>query len=178
MMNKCDGYKSNKNIVAHLFIINSPMIKELVRLKLRPSQDVYISLVIFAFLAFIYSQTIHLPKNSALFPKMLLGAFLILNIFLLIKGIKSTIISSKTGQSIIYSLSFSGLKKPIFVFLIIIGYILIFKSLGYFVATTIMLPTMMVYFKIHSWKKIVSIVFIYNLFIYILFVWQLNVPLL
>ena len=55
-------------------------------------------------------------------------------------------------------------------------YVLLFFSLGYFIATAVMLVALMRYMKRTDWKMIILITVIYLLFMYFVFVKQFGLP--
>lgn len=142
------------------------------------NQDVYISIVLYAVIAFFFTVSSKLQGDSAIFPKMILTVFTILNTVVLCNGIKKTKLMRDGDTSITNSINFATIKVPLIIYSILVGYVIIFKLTNYFIATTIMLLAVMLYYRVRSWKVIASVIIVYNLFIYLLFVLQLKVPLL
>ncbi len=103
---------------------------------------------------------------------------LILNIFIFAGGIKKSKMLQDDEEEVKKQIHFSVIKQPLIVFAIIVLYTILFDFLGYFIATPLLILTMVLFYKVRKWKLIVSVIIVYHIFIYALFIWQLNVPLL
>ena len=141
-------------------------------------QDIYISVVIYTSLIFMYTVAAKLPKDSSIFPKMLIVLFVVLNTAVFIKAIKKTklMISEKSKE--VNTINWKTIKTPLAVFLISVFYVIILKFSNYFIATVIFMIVLMKFYKFKSWKTILLTTIIYNIIIYIGFVKMLNVPLI
>lgn len=140
-------------------------------------QDVYISVVIYTVLIFLYTVALKLPKDSAIFPKMLIFLFAILNTAIFITAIKKTKLMMSASNGEINTINWKTIKTPLIVFLISFLYIVILKFTNYFIATFIFMIVLMKFYKIKSWKTILLTTIIFNVIIYFGFVKMLNVPL-
>jgi len=125
-----------------------------------------------------------MPAGAAQFPRIILMLFAGFGAFILFQGFKKTKKLNEFGeknetdlQEIDEQLNFKKLQMPMAAFLIVIAYVIIMGFLGFFVGTSLFVVGFMLFYKIRSWKTIVLCTAGINLFIYFLFVIQLNVPL-
>lgn len=137
----------------------------------KAKQDLTVGIVIYLFLGWFYWQTTSMLPDSALFPRMILGLFAILNAIMIVQGFRA-------GKDARAAFSFQDVIIPLIVFLCIVAYVIIFKFIGYFPSTVIMLAGLMIAFKVRPYWLIAVIIIGYCAFIYFLFVKQLNVSLL
>jgi hypothetical protein len=96
---------------------------------------------------------------------------MILGLLILVDGIKKT----RSSQSFDKFLTIEILKVPMSTYLYIALYVLLFRMVGYFIATTVFLIAMIRHFKEKSWKRIILVCLLYLGIIYLVFVRQLNV---
>lgn len=138
--------------------------------------DIYIGLIMLLFSVGMFVNTYKMPEGSAQFPKIILSLFTFFSLYILAFGIKKTkdLNSSNKNEK---SLSFQEVNTPLAIFLIIVAYVTIIKFLGFFIATTMFMIAFMYFYKVKSWKLIILNALGVNLFIYLLFVLQLNVRL-
>ncbi|MEL7649999.1 MAG: tripartite tricarboxylate transporter TctB family protein [Sedimentibacter sp.] len=141
-------------------------------------QDVYISIVIYSALIFMYTVAAKLPKDSSIFPKMLIVLFAVLNTAVFIKAVKKTRIMMSENNKEVNTITWKTIKTPLTVFLISVIYVIILKISNYFIATAIFMIVLMKFYKLKSWKTILLTTIIYNIIIYVGFVKMLNVPLI
>ncbi|MCM3093253.1 MULTISPECIES: tripartite tricarboxylate transporter TctB family protein [unclassified Cytobacillus] len=144
-------------------------------------QDIYISFVMFIISVFLYIQTFNMIEEAALFPRILLLLFTAFGIFILIGGIKKTK-SLQNGQAETYegdeeALDLRILKAPITTVIIVGIYVLLMNFIGFFPATILFMASFLAYMKVKSWKGYVFTIGGLNLFVYLVFVIQLNVQL-
>jgi hypothetical protein len=148
-------------------------------MKLKPiHQDVYISLLLYIVSIFFLIASSKLPKDSAIFPNLLIIAFAILNTSVLYKGIKKTKTMRNEDPNAVNSIKWDVLKKPLIVFVLTVIYVILFKFTNYFIATTIFMIALMKFYRIKSWKNIILITIVFNIITYVGFVKTLNVPLI
>lgn len=140
-------------------------------------QDVYISIFIYAALAFLLTVSMKLPKDSSIFPKMLITGLALFNTSVLLKGIKKTKLMRTEGTAV-NPIRWEIIKAPLLVFAFTVGYIVLFRFTNFYVATTIYMIGLMKFYKVQSWKAIIFVTLIFNLFIYLGFSVGLNVPLI
>lgn len=139
-------------------------------------QDVYISIVLYIVLAFFLTVSMKLPKDSAYFPNMLIIGLAILNTSVLLKGIKRTKAMRKDGSA--NPIRWEVIKKPVAVFGFTVIYIALFAFTNFYIATAIYMIGLMKFYKVQSWKTIILVSVIFNVFIYLGFSIGLNVPLI
>ncbi|SNT25320.1 Tripartite tricarboxylate transporter TctB family protein [Anaerovirgula multivorans] len=129
-------------------------------------QDLTVGVVIYTVLIWFFVQTQSMLSDSSLFPRLIIGIFAILNTFMIIRAFK------EKGSA---KLSIQELKMPLLIFLGIVVYVIMFRFIGYFISTAIMMLGMMILFKVKPFYKIVAVILGYCMFVYVLFVMQLNV---
>jgi len=139
-------------------------------------QDVYISIVLYIVLAFFLFASIKLPKDSAYFPIMLIAGLAILNTSVLVKGLNKTKEMGKEG-TIVNAINWDTIKVPLLVFVFVVGYIVLFRLTNYYISTTVFMIALMKFYKVKSWKAIIVVTLIYNVFVYLGFSIGLKVPL-
>jgi hypothetical protein len=144
----------------------------------RIHQDVYISVLLYIVSIFFLVISLRLPKNSAIFPVLLIVAFAILNTSLLINGIKKTKVIWNEEPNFVNSINWKVIKKPLIVFVIVVLYSILFRFTNFFIATTIFMIALMKFYKVKSWVNIILITISLNIIIYVGFVKMLNVLLL
>ena len=145
-------------------------------MKVKLHQDLYVSSIILVLSLFFFVKSLPFPFESGLYPKILMGLIVFLNFFGLISGIRKTRqrISDNSSQTIFWN----EIKKPLIALSFIVIYAALFHFLGYFIATPVFMIVFMLYFKGCRWKSLVFIPIFYLIFTYLLFVWQLEVPIL
>ena len=134
----------------------------------KAKQDIFVCLVIYAFMLFCFVQTFSMKSGSATMPRLILSLAFICNTAL-------TVRKNPGGEG--YT-SISEIKVPMLMFLGVVLYCLIFNFTNYFVATAIIIPAFMLVEKVRPVWKVVLIDVVYLVFIYVLFVKVLQVPLL
>ncbi len=140
----------------------------------KAKQDIFVCLVIYAFMLFCFVQTFSMKNGSDTMPRLILALALICNTLLMIRTIRQL---KKDPGGDGYT-SISEIKVPMLLFLGVVLYCLIFSFTNYFIATAIMLLAFMLLEKVRPVWKIVAIDVVYLIFIYVLFVKVLQVPLL
>lgn len=141
-------------------------------------QDVYISIVVYVSILLLLNLSMKLPGDSSIFPTMLLLAMGILNTSVLTKGISKTKLMNMENSKIINPIRLEIIKVPLIVFIFAVMYVLIFTFTNFFVATTIFMIALMKFYKIKSWKTILLVTLVLNIFLYVGFYKMLNVPLI
>ena len=142
-------------------------------MKAKAVRDVITGLIVYSLLIFFLIISVSLPSAASLYPKIIIGIFGFLNTIMLINAGK-VLIRSKEKMDI-SDLKFSFI--PLYLFGMAVIYVILFKMTNYYISTAIMMVALMLFFKIRSVLKIGSVIIGYSLFTYILFTWQLNVPL-
>ncbi|MDO4547647.1 MAG: tripartite tricarboxylate transporter TctB family protein [Clostridia bacterium] len=123
--------------------------------------ELVIGAVIYAFLIFAFVITNSMLPDSALFPRMIIALFALLNTIMVVQAF--------TGK---YQNKFTMRETlmPLLYFAGIIAYVFLFKWLGYFPATAVMMVAYMFVLKVRPIWKIGVITCGYLVFIYLLFV--------
>lgn len=148
-------------------------------MKKRWHQDITISIIVYVFVAamFYFGRTIR-SNDAKLYPFMILGLMAILNTILLITSIIKTRKMTTEELSEANTIKWETIRFPMLVFLCIMAYVVIFDLLGYFIATPLMMIGIMLLLGVRNWKVLVFVPLGLLVCIYVLFVWQLHIPLL
>ncbi len=146
-------------------------------------QDVYVGVIMLVFSFFIYSEALAMHQQAALFPKVIIPVFAVFALLILFSGIKKSRLDTKKNQKDINEnkagnvITLEKLKIPVSVLLIVVFYLILINLLGFFVATFIFAVGLMYFCQMRDFKRIIFFAFATNLFVYILFVMQLNLRL-
>lgn len=144
-------------------------------------QDIYVGTLMILVSIFLYSKTLSLLSGAALFPRILLAIFILFSILIIIGGFKKTKLM-KQGEEVEYEgdenpLNFGNLKSPITTLFIVICYVSLLSLIGFFPSTILFMVVFLSYMKVKQWKTYVFTIIGLNVFIYLVFVLQLNVQL-
>lgn len=132
--------------------------------------DVWISLVLIAVSVFFYILAGQFfNQQAAVWPKMILIVILILSAMLLLQGFRLTSRHAEPGM-----IPLSVLTGPMASIIIIIVYAVLMQFTGYFVSSAIFLPFGMFALGNRNWKAIFGVTAGLELFVYVLFVMQLQ----
>jgi len=137
-------------------------------------QDVFVGIGALIFVAWVMFLNRKLPVGSALMPMLLCGLLAVLGVLIIFQGLKKS--SSGKPEDMKQLLNEDVLKVPLIAWLFVLGYVLLFFAVGYFIATGVMLIALMRYMKRTDWKMIIAITVIYLLFMYFVFVKQFGLP--
>lgn len=107
--------------------------------------------------------------EAATWPKVILVCIIILSVMLLIRGLRLTQQNADPG-----TIPANVMKGPMATIVMIIVYAIAMNFTGYFVSTAIFLPLGMFALGQRSWKAIVGVTVVLEVFIYVLFVTQLQ----
>ena len=135
-------------------------------------QDVFIGLFCVGLCVLFYAMNMNLPSDAALMPKLLIGMMSIMSLLIIGQGLKKSK-DPETAQKKL--LVWSDFKVPMITWGIVALYVALFYFVGYFVATAVIIPLLMLYMKQTNWKLIVAIDVGYLLVIYFAFVRMLGV---
>lgn len=135
--------------------------------------NVYIGVILLLFSSFFFSETFKMKEGTARFPRIILGIFVFLSICLIIKGI----IETKKGKTVVRGLPLKVIDYPFAVFFIIVIYTALINFIGFFPSTVLFVPCLMYFYRVRQWKTILLTTAGINVFIYVLFVMELNVTL-
>lgn len=107
--------------------------------------------------------------DAATWPRLILVCIIILSVMLVIHGLKLTQQNAEPG-----TIPANVLKGPMATLAMIIVYAIAMNFTGYFVSTAIFLPLGMFALGQRNWKAIVGVTVGLEVFIYVLFVMQLQ----
>jgi putative tricarboxylic transport membrane protein len=138
-------------------------------------QDVIFGIFIDVLAIFAFINTIGIPVNASFFPRIVISILFIFGTLLIILNLKKHK-SAKDGN-LPAGLALSDLESPGKAIAMIIVYMVLINVLGFFSATAIYLIGFMNFMRVSSWKIKIPVTLGFLLFIFVLFVYQLNVVL-
>lgn len=107
--------------------------------------------------------------SAAVWPRAVLVGIIILSALLVLNGVKQTAAHANPGL-----IPLDIIKGPMAALLVIVVYAVLMKFTGYFVSTAIFLPFGMFALGQRNWKAILGVTVGLELFVYVLFVMQLQ----
>ena len=107
--------------------------------------------------------------SAAVWPRAVLMGIIILSALLVLNGVKQTAAHADPGL-----IPMDIIKGPMAALLVIVVYAVLMKFTGYFVSTAIFLPFGMFALGQRNWKAILGVTVGLELFVYVLFVMQLQ----
>ena len=107
--------------------------------------------------------------SAAVWPRAVLVGIIILSALLVLNGMKPTAAHADPGL-----IPLDIIKGPMAALLVIVVYAVLMKFTGYFVSTAIFLPFGMFALGQRNWKAILGVTVGLELFVYVLFVMQLQ----
>lgn len=136
--------------------------------------DVWMGVILLLFVGWAYYQTtlFRQADKTAVYPRFLLTVLAALSIILLIGGIR------KSRKSQADHLDWSNMKMSLVSAFIVIAYEILFITVGYFIATPIFLITLFTYLKEKNWKIMLTVIAVYLVLVYMIFVKILMIPLI
>ena len=142
--------------------------------KRKINNDVFIGIFLALFSLFFLRDTAQIHPGAAQFPRMILVVFLIMSIVVTILGVRKTLKPelAKKGD---FDFTLKIVKNPIIAFAIIVLYVVLFNTVGFFVSTTIFTPLFMIFYGARKIVPIVATTVGINFFVWVLFVHLLNV---
>ncbi len=133
--------------------------------------DIYISVVMLVISISLTIMTFDMPEGPEKFPRIILFFLTIFSIYILATGIK------KSLKNIDSDRKFINIKHPIISFILIFLYIFLIDKLGFFSSTSVFMIAFMLYYNIRNYITVALCLLGLNLFVYVLFVYQLNIQL-
>ena len=124
-------------------------------------QGLIVGIVLYAFILFCWMCTNSFIGDAALFPRMILALFAVLNTIMVIQAFQ--------GKGKV-AFSAKEAAMPLLYFAGIVVYALLFNLLDYFPATAIMLVGYMLILKVKPYWLIAALTGGYMVFVYVLFV--------
>lgn len=132
--------------------------------------NVWIGGVLIILSAIFYGMAGKLVNPSAaVWPRAVLVGIIILSALLVLNGVKQTAAHADPGL-----IPLDIIKGPMAALLVIVVYAVLMKFTGYFVSTAIFLPFGMFALGQRNWKAILGVTVGLELFVYVLFVMQLQ----
>ena len=107
--------------------------------------------------------------SAAVWPRAVLVGIIILSALLVLNGVKQTAAHADPGL-----IPLDIIKGPMAALLVIVVYAVLMQFTGYFVSTAIFLPFGMFALGQRNWKAILGVTVGLELFVYVLFVMQLQ----
>lgn len=107
--------------------------------------------------------------SAAVWPRAVLVGIIILSALLVLNGVKQTAAHADPGL-----IPLDIIKGPMAALLVIVVYAVLMKFTGYFISTAIFLPFGMFALGQRNWKAILGVTVGLELFVYVLFVMQLQ----
>ena len=110
------------------------------------NKDVYAGIILTIAGFFFFSETNKMNPQSALFPKIVIVAFIIFAVVMSIEGLKK---SKKNISENIEDpkITLNGIKIPMTVFLFITAYVIGLKFIGFYISTLLFMPALMLFYK-------------------------------
>ena len=137
--------------------------------------DTFIGVIMLLVSGYFYSLTQEMPDEPAEFPKLVLIILMVFALVIMSKGILETLRARDQGQ--IVQQYFEKIRGPAIVYIALCLYVFLIEFLGFFTASTIVSAFLMVLFGMRSYIKLFLVLIGINVFIYLLFVWQLKIVL-
>lgn len=144
-------------------------------------QDVVSGLVLVAICAILYPLTSGFSGEAAIWPRGVLLLLAALGVLISVKGVRRAA-EERRGEGAAdeeeeETLTPSLLKTPIALLLVVVIYAALLEIIGFFPSTVLFLGGYLWYGGVRDWRVLGGVVVGLNLFVYLLFVVQLNVPL-
>ena len=132
--------------------------------------NVWIGGVLIILSAIFYGMAgMFVNPSAAVWPRAVLVGIIILSALLVLNGVKQTAAHADPGL-----IPLDIIKGPMAALLVIVVYAVLMKFTGYFVSTAIFLPFGMFALGQRNWKAILGVTVGLELFVYVLFVMQLQ----
>lgn len=125
-------------------------------------------LIILSAIFYMMAEQFSNPE-AATWPKLILLCIIILSVMLVLHGIKLTQQNAEPG-----TIPVNVLKGPAATIVMVVLYAIVMNFFGYFVSTAIFLPLSMFILGQRNWKAIIGVTVGLEVFIYVLFVMQLQ----
>ena len=141
-------------------------------------QDVYISIILLALGGWLFYLTTQMRPESARFPQLALGVFIVLMVWVLIDGIRKSIAATKSQEKKdIRLLKWEQNKMPYALFGLTVLYTMGLDFLGFFIASAIFIPLVMLFFRCRNIKLLIGVTVGTLVFVYLMFIVFLNATL-
>lgn len=137
--------------------------------------DTFIGMVMLLVSAYFYSLTTAMPEGPAVFPKLILLILMALSLVIMSQGLIASYQAKLKGHAV--ERYFQKIRGPATIYVALCLYVALIEVLGFFAASTIASAFFMAFFGIRSYTRILMVLTGINVFIYLLFVWQLKIAL-
>ncbi|GAA0410547.1 hypothetical protein GCM10009133_18840 [Cocleimonas flava] len=137
--------------------------------------DTFIGLLMLLVSAYFYYLAQNMPPEPAEFPKLVISILIVFSLVIMSKGVLLTLRAKKNGTIVDHY--FERIRGPMAVYLGLCVYVGLIELLGFFTSTTIASAFFMLLFGMRSYIKLLLVLIGINVFIYLLFVWQLKIVL-
>ena len=136
-------------------------------------QDLVIGIGVVALGVFMWMQTVvkKFAAQSKSFSRFVLAVFILLGLILIVISIINA--KKPAGKEV----KLREFVNPMIMFAIIVVYVLLMKTLGFFPATLLFMPAVMIYMGYKRPLPMICVTIGMNLFIWVLFVYSLKVRL-
>ncbi|WP_339316325.1 tripartite tricarboxylate transporter TctB family protein [Oceanobacillus sp. FSL W7-1304] len=144
-------------------------------------QDIYIGFVLILIGLFLFVETLDFTQDSATYPRGIIILFIFFSILIIIEGFRKTKLMKEKNVELFEGeespLHLSVLKSPLLSIAFVTIYAILIPALGFFVSTFLFSFVFLWFMGVKKWKTYVLTAVGIDLFIYLLFVMQLNVRL-
>ncbi len=142
--------------------------------------DVAVGAVLVLLSCVLFPMTFEFPDTADMFPQFILAVLFALGIYTLFHGIRQTRkerVMLERGEEVKAAFTWKESKLPLAGYIIIVLYILAIKPIGFFVSTTVFLVAYMLFLNMKKPVVLITVTLGVDLFVYFLFVMQLNLNL-
>lgn len=144
-------------------------------------QDIYIGFVLILIGLFLFIETLDFTQDSANYPRGIIILFIFFSVLIIIEGFRKTKLMKEENVNLFEGeespLNLSILKSPLFSIAFVIIYAVLIPTLGFFVSTLLFTIVFLWFMGVRKWQTYVYTAVGIDLFVYLLFVMQLNVRL-
>lgn len=149
-------------------------------------QDVYIGSILILMAGFLYYEALSFNAEASIYPKGILTLFGALGLLISINGFRKTKkkndSNNDSNEEFTYEgeeseLTFSLIKNPFAVILMVIVYVILLNLLGFYSATALLTIGMLLFMGIKKWTTYVYTTLGILVFINLVFEFQLGVNL-
>ena len=134
-------------------------------------QDLVLGLICAALGVFMWLNTAKLTDDSKQFSRFVLALFLLMSVILIVISLINA--KKPSGKEV----KIGEFKNPMLMYLIIVGYVALMVTLGFFVASAIFMPAAMLYLGYRKPIPMICVTAGMLGFVWLLFVYSLKVRL-
>lgn len=122
---------------------------------------------------YFFWLTLEMNPKAAVFPKIVIGAFILLSLAMAIQAYSR----EKHGSKSVSTLLSSEIKIPLLIFALVTGYVIALDFLGFYISTFLFIPLIAGFYKNKKILQVIATTVGVIGFIHILFVVQLKLTL-